>query len=241
MSEFNGQSDDSADGSTRRSVLGSTALATMGIGLGGVGTAVAQEDGGDVSVLGDDDNTGDEEWFDENEASNAAIYRDQWVPNGLFTIASPVMDFTPDAPGIEDNFWNDYNTRVIRFIGTNEHVLFFPQDAATIGPYEDDFGYVVDDDYVEGGDVVVDGSPVGDDGGLDEDERRQLRPTIWIMSRDNQLLSGDDYVVSVDFSPIPEEEEEAVWNEVEDDFFDGGSQSGTQTATPSGNITEPGN
>lgn len=218
---------------SRRSILKAGALAAASLGVGGAatGTTTAQEDG-DVGVIGDDDATGSEELFVENEASTGAIYRQAWIPSGMFTIASPVIDFTPEAPGISDNFFDSYNTRIARYVGTNQNFLFFPQDNATIGPYEEELGYVVDDDFVEGDQVVVDGTPIDE---LSEEQMRQIRPTIWIFSRNNQFFSGDSYVLSVDFSPIPENQEEQIYSQVQEDFDvggGGGTPDGTSTPTP---------
>ena len=218
MTDNSSDSDSSGIAGSRRSILKTGALASLGLGASAVGSASAQvgegEDAG--GAFGQDDGVGEPGWFQEDEAMKAVMYRDAWVPNGLFTVASPVLQFQPDAPGVEDNVWSDYNSRTIRYMGTNEHVLFFPADNAALGPFEEQFGYVVDDDYVENDQVVVDGQPVGDE--LDDQELSALRPTIFIYSRENNLFGGDNFLTTVNFSPIPEQEEERVWNEFESDF-----------------------
>ena len=207
---------DRIDGS-RRSVLRTGALASVGLGLGLGGSAVrsasAQE--GEDEVF-EDDVIGDPSWFQEDEAMEAVMYREAWVPNGLFTIASPVLEFQPDIAWAGGDFSDEYNSRSIRYMGTNEHVLFFPADDAALGPFEEGFGYVVDDDFVENDQIVVDGQPVG--GELDDQELSALRPTIFIMSRYSDSLDGNNYLATVGFSPVPEQVEERVWNEFESDF-----------------------
>ena len=216
-------------GGNGRSILQTGALASVGLG---VGSAAAQE--GPGGTFGDDDGVGEPGWFQEDEAMKAVMFRDGWKPNGLFTVASPVLQFQPETPPVQDNVWSDYNSRAIRYMGTNESVLFFPADDAALGPFDEGFGYVVDDDFVENDRIVVDGQPVG--GELDDQELSQLRPTIFIMDREFNWLGADNYVVTVNFSPIPEEEEQRVWNEFRGDFGIGTGSGGgaTGTGTPTG-------
>ena len=226
-------------GGSRRSILKTGALASIGLGVGGsaIGSAVAQTDG-DGDGFGD--GVGDPGWFLEDEAMKAVIFRDAFKPNGLFTIASPVLQFQPETPGVQDNVWSDYNSRAIRYMGTNEQVLFFPADDAPLGPYNEQFGYVVDDQFVENDQIVIDGEPIGNQ--LDDQERSQLRPAIFIMDQEFTPLGGDEYVVTVNFSPIPDAEEQRVWNEFQGDFgfgpssgADGGAGgTGNGTVTPTG-------
>lgn len=202
--------------SSRRSVLKKGGLLTLTGGVLGAssGTAAAQQQG---------DNDGDrfdEDLFVQNESMEGLVFRDQWKPNNLFTIASPVLDFEPDVNEVEDNVWNNYNSRMIRILGTDEHVIFFPNNGAAIGPYDDNFGYVVDDDFVnESNDnIIVDGDPIGDGGGVDDSELSQLRPTFYAWNRESTLFGDSDNLLSVQFSPVPENQEQAIWNEYRSDF-----------------------
>lgn len=249
------------DSPTRRGILktGAMSLAAAGLAAGGVGTAGAQEDGGIPS---------DEELFVESEASEGLMFNRDFVPNGLFTIASPVIDFTPDVPEVEDELFDAYNARTIRYIrpGTR-NVTLYPDDQATIGPYEEEFGFVVDDDFVAtqddfggfdplgdsgfgvsngnvvepGKELVVDGEQI-EEGGLDAQELRQLRPTIFALE-DEATVFGEERMVDVRFSPVPEDAEQAIFEEFETEIFGGpnpfrpgggGALDGTPTPTPGG-------
>ena len=204
---------------SRRSVLKTGALATVGSGILGssVGSAAAQDGGGQGG--GEDGDPFDEDLFVANQSMKGLIFRNQWEPNNLFTIASPVLDAEPDVPEVSDNVWSGYNSRMIRILGTNENVLFFPANDAALGPYDDNFGYVVDDDFLDqNNDLVVDGAPIDDEGGVDDQELQQLRPTIYAWNRESNLFGDSDNLLTVEFSPIPDEQEEQVWNEFSDDF-----------------------
>ncbi len=200
--------------SSRRSVLKKGGLLALTGGVLGAssGTAAAQQD--------NDGREFDEDLFVADESMSGLVFRDQWEPNNLFTIASPVLDFEPDVPEVEDNIWNGYNSRMIRILGTNEHVIFFPNNSAAIGPYDDNFGYVVDDDFVNesNNDIIVEGDPIGDGGSVDDSELSQLRPTFYAWNRESSLFGDSDNLLSVQFSPVPEDQEEAIWNEYRDDF-----------------------
>lgn len=205
---------DSLTSTSRRSVLKKSALATVATGILGssMGSAAAQDGGNDSDPY-------DEDLFVENESMKGLIFRNQWEPNNLFTIASPVIDVAPDVPEVEDNVWSGYNSRMIRILGTNETVLFFPANSAAVGPYDDNFGYVVDDDFLnDNNEIVMDGAPLGDEGGVDDQELKQLRPTIYAWNRESNLFGDADNVLTVEFSPIPDEDEEQVWDNFKDDF-----------------------
>ena len=200
---------------SRRSVLKKGGLLAMAGGVLGAssGSAAAQADDADGEPF-------DEDLFVQNNSMSGLIFRDQWEPNNLFTVASPVLDFEPDVNEVEDNIWNNYNSRSIRILGTDEHTLFFPQNSAALGPYDDAFGYVVDDDFVNenNNEILVGGNPIGDDGGADNSELSQLRPTFYAWNRESSLFGDSNNLLSVQFSPVPEDQEEAIWNEYSDDF-----------------------
>ena len=223
---------------SRRSMLKKSALATVGTGILGssMGSAAAQEGGNGGGQNGDGDNDPfDEDLFVANESMKGLIFKDQWEPNNLFTIASPVLEFNPDVPEVNDNIWSGYNSRMIRILGTNETVLFFPANDAALGPYDDNFGYVVDDDFVnDNNELVVDGAPLGDEGGVDDQELQQLRPTVYAWNREQNLFGDADNLLTVEFSPIPDDQEQAVWDEFGDDFGFG-STSATTTGTTTSN------
>ena len=221
MTEKESPLDLSSGDTSRRSVLKKSALAVAGTGILGssMGSAAAQEGGNGGQNGGNDGDPFDEDLFVANESMKGLIFRDQWEPNNLFTISSPIIDVAPDVPEVEDNVWSGYNSRMIRILGTNENVLFFPANDAALGPYDDNFGYVVDDDFLnDNNEIVVDGAPLGDEGGADDQELQQLRPTVYAWNREQNLFGDSDNLLTVEFSPIPDDQEEAVWNEFGDDF-----------------------
>lgn len=246
---------------SRRSILKKGALATGALTLGGVGTVAAQEDGD--AIFGDDPDENPGELFVEAEAQKALMFRQDFVPAGLFTIVSPVIDAQPDVEEITDNIYSEYNTRTIRYVHPfTSNVPFYPAQAATIGPFEEQFGSVVDDDFVgddDAGDfqdqddeseILVNDEPIEADG-IEENELRQLRPTVFALRREANFFGDSERIVEVQFSPVPEDQEEAVFNRFQDEAFGGGGpfgpggmgpldggQTPSGTPTPTGNRTD---
>ncbi|MFC6824396.1 hypothetical protein [Halopelagius fulvigenes] len=196
-----------------------------------MGSAAAQE--GDDVIFGDDSDEDVGNLFNEQEAMKGLMYRQHFVPSGLFTIASPVIDFQPEAEEITDNVYSNYNTRTIRYVNPlNANVPLYPANEAQIGPYDERFGAVVDDDFVENDDfgdyqddddeeeIVVGDEPI-EANGVDEEELRKLRPTIFALRQESTLFGDSDEIVTVEFSPIPEENEEAVYNRFQDEINTG--------------------
>ena len=243
------QSTDQRSGSTRRTVLktGSAALAAAGLSATGLGSVTAQDDGG---------------LFVEDESSKGLMFENDFQPSGLFTIASPVIDYDPNVEEVEDELFDQYNMRTIRYIQPDtRNVPFFPQQDAPIGPYEEEFGFVVDDEFVADEDDVGDFQDVDDDpdlllddqpieeGGLDNDELRRLRPTIFALEQTGSFFGGSERMVTVRFSPIPEDQEEGIFEENRENIFgtdnpfqpapggalDGGNQTGNATGNATGN------
>ncbi|MFC4549202.1 MULTISPECIES: hypothetical protein [Halorussus] len=215
MSDYENTEERHEGESTRRSVLKKGALATVASGIAGsaVSSVAAQDDGG----AGDGDQF-DDDLYVEAEGMKGLMWRDHWHPDDLFTVASPIIETNPDIEEVNDNIWSGYNTRIVRYLDSDEHVLMFVANEAELGPYDDNFGYVVDDDFVDNDEIVLDGSPIGDDGGVDDQELSQLRPTIFALNRENNLFGDTENLVTVQFSPIPEDQEQAVWNEYGDEF-----------------------
>lgn len=255
---------------SRRTILKTSgaALASAGIVGSGLGTVGAQEDGDDgIDPSGD--------FFVEGESMEGLMFERDFMSGGLFTIASPVIDFTPDVEEVQDELFDAYNMRTIRYVRPNtRNVSLFPVDEAPIGPFEEEFGFVVDDDFVgseedfggdefdplgdsgfgifndevvqPGDEIVIDGEPVEQDG-LDDQELAQLRPTIFALEQEATLF-GEETMVDVRFSPVPEEDEEALFDEFEEEIFGGpnpfkpgggGPLDGTPTPTPTnGNQTD---
>ncbi|UPV73713.1 hypothetical protein M0R89_14345 [Halorussus limi] len=44
----------------------------------------------------------------------------------------PAVEFQEGESFLADFFWNDYETRIARYAGTNEFVLFYPPKAAEV-------------------------------------------------------------------------------------------------------------
>lgn len=194
---------------------GGTVAAGLAVTGGTVGTVAAQDDG----------------FFDEDEAMQGLMFREQFEEGGLFTIASPVIDYVPDVEEVRDEAFQQYNTRTIRYIEpTTRNVPLFPQNEAPIGPYEEEFGFVVDDDFVEDDDfgdfedddeedeIVLDDEPV-EAGGIENEELQQLRPTIFALEQNFTPFQPSERMVYVRFSPVPEDEEEGLYEEYETEIF----------------------
>ena len=228
---------------SRRTVLKATGISLVGTGLatGGLGTAGAQnqqDDGFDPS----------DNFFVEGEAMEGLMFERDFVPSGLFTIASPVIDSNPDVPEVNDELFDSYNTRTIRYIRPNtRNAQLYPEDGAPIGPFEEEFGFVVDDDFVAnqedlqqngfdplgdsgfgvsngdvvepGDELVIDGERIEQDG-LDDEELSQLRPTIFALAQESTLFA-EERMADVRFSPVPEEAEEQLFEEFETEIFGG--------------------
>ena len=67
----------------------------------------------------------------------ARMFLDDVRPGARFVVVSEPLDYHPRReyqPGeafLSDLYWNDFETRVVRYVNTGERVLFFPaKDAA---------------------------------------------------------------------------------------------------------------
>lgn len=230
---------DSFELPSRRSVLKASgaSLVAAGLAASGIGSVAAQEQEGD----GFDP---DADYFVEGQAMEGLMFSNDFQSSGLFTIASPVIDYRPEVDEVEDEWFDAYNMRTIRYIRPNtRNVPLFPQDEAPIGTFEEEFGFVVDDDYVNDNDELVLADETIAQDGLDNDELSQLRPTIFALEPEAEFFDGQEQMVDVRFSPVPEESEEQLYNEFETEIFGGrnpfqpgggGALDGTPTPTPSG-------
>ncbi|WP_225333197.1 hypothetical protein [Halomicrobium urmianum] len=174
---------------TRRSVLKKGAAATAGLGLtaAGSGSAAAQDDG-------DDDIIDDREW------DKAIIPAGQFQPRSRFIITSPVLQWNPRVEEIRDNVWSEYNTRAIRYLNSNEHVLFWQAQDAEVPEFDQEAGYVVDAE----GDTFQDDTP---------------QPEVFRMHSEGALF-GDSGYVTINFTPVGEDEEDQLFNDEGDVFFE---------------------
>lgn len=201
------QTDETAE-PTRRTFLKTGSLAVAGAGLTatGLGSVMAQD--------------GDGGLFDEQNASEGVMYPAHFNPNALFTITSPPIDNAPEgADDLFEGLFTDYNMRIIRYINpVTQNVPLFPQEEADIGQFEERFGFVVDDDFVQDDEVVLDGTPLAD---LNEKQLGQIRPRIFALAQNTEPFQDSDNLVSVQFSPIPQQEEQRIFEENRDAIFGG--------------------
>lgn len=173
---------------SRRSFLKKSAVATAGVGAAASGTASAQ-DGGD-----DDDYFG-QEW-------KGLVFPQTFYPEARFSFVSDVVEWTPNYGDVQDSWFTDYNTRMIRWLNTGEQDQLFVAEDANIGDYDDDLGFVPDQ-----GD--------GDDS---QPQVFEIRPE-WAPFGDNQDL------ITVNFSPADQETSDQIldaddWWVDQQDAFD---------------------
>lgn len=218
-------SDSQTDASSRRTFLkagGATivggALATSGLG------SVTAQDGGDGL-------------FVENEASEGVMYPTHFNPSGLFTITSPPIDNAPEgAEGFFESIFTDYNMRTIRYIkpGT-QNVPLFVQEESEVGRYQEQLGFVVDNDFLQDGNVVFDGTPFQD---LNQQQRSNVRPTVFALGRNTEPFQDSDQLVNVQFSPIPQNREQQIFEQNKQNIFGSNNPfAAPQQGTTGGNQT----
>ncbi|WP_247002922.1 hypothetical protein [Halosolutus gelatinilyticus] len=190
---------------SRRSFLEKSAIATVGVSAAS-GVASAQDDD-------DDDDIGEDLGAGTRKAS---IFQNDFRPEARFSFVSGVIDWNPNYGGIDGSWFTDYNTRTIRWFNTGEHVQLFVASDAELGRYDDDLGFVVDDDD-------------------------RNRPQVYEMSPEWTLFEGDPKLVTVEFGPVEEEienqllEADTWWTDQRDAAATGGN--GGNVTTDSTNTT----
>lgn len=171
--------DDTPDGvenESSRSLLSRSAVATAGAGLLGIGSAAAQQD-----EPGDDEDDGIVE--QDSGGQKGLLFQANFKPDAKFVITSDVIRYVPQVEEVTDNIWSDYDTRVIRYLNTGEHVLMFVAHEADVGRFDEDLGYVVDEDH--------EGDP--------------QRPQVYDMDRNYTLIGDASYMLTVNFIPLRED------------------------------------
>ena len=232
------------DESSRRTFLkaGSVTLVGGAFAFGGSSAVGAQDGGGGLFV--------------ESQASEGVMYPEHFRPNALFTITSPPIDNAPQgAEGFLESIFTDYNMRTIRYVRPNtQNIPLFVQEEADVGQYSERLGFAVDNDFVRNGNVVLDGTPIQQ---VNAQRLTNVRPTIFALGRNTEPFQDSDQLVSVRFSPIPQQAEQRVFDQYRQQIFGGstpftpvqqgtttrGTQTtpgGTQTTTPGGTQTTPG-
>ncbi|USZ69583.1 twin-arginine translocation signal domain-containing protein [Halorussus salilacus] len=177
------------DDETRRSFLKKSAVATVGASALGTGVGAAQD-------LDLDDN-----W-------KALIFVDNFHPQARFTFVSDVVEWTPNYGDVNDSWFSDYNTRMIRWLNTDETVPLFVAEDAEIGEYDGDLGFVTDADD-------------------DSDQ-----PQLFEMEREWTPFGDNPRLTEVEASPVPEDEEDQILEN--EDWWQTGGGDGTtanETAT----------
>ncbi|WP_218836317.1 twin-arginine translocation signal domain-containing protein [Halorarum salinum] len=180
-------------GESRRSFLKKGTLATVGAGAAVSGAVHAQEDDAGGGGL-------DDEW-------QGLIFANDFQPNARFTFVSGVVEWTPNYGDVQDSFFADYNTRMIRWLNTGENDTLFVAEDANVGQYDEDAGFVTDAD----------------------DDPNQ--PQLFEMNQDWTPFGDNERLINVNVSPVDEDEEDAIL-ENEDWWLDDGADDGTETGTP---------
>ncbi|WP_256393833.1 twin-arginine translocation signal domain-containing protein [Natronoarchaeum rubrum] len=160
---------------SRRSFLKKSAVATAGVGAAASGTASAQDGDDDIGA----------NWF-ENEWKGL-VFPQSFYPEARFTFVSGVVEWTPNYGDVQDSWFSDYNTRMIRWLNSGEQDQLFVAEDANIGEYDEELGFIPDQD--------------GDDS--DQPQVFEIRPE-WAPFGDNQDL------ITVNFSPAEEETENQI-------------------------------
>lgn len=185
-------------GESRRSFLKKSAVVTTGASVAASGVASAQDDGGVV----------------EAGPWQALIFQNDFHPEARFSFVSDVVEWTPNYGVIDDSWFTDYNTRMIRWHNTGEHVQLFVAQDAGIGEYETDLGFVPDDD--------------------DPDQ-----PQVYEVSPDWSIFEDYQSLAAIDFSPVDEETEDQIlesdgwWEDQMDGSTTNGNASGGNNTTNS--------
>ena len=192
---------------SRRSFIKKSALTTGVLALGATGSAAAQQDGGGETETQTetppDDNGGG------GGGGEGIIQVGQFYPNARFTIVSGVIDWVPNVPEVRDDVFDSYNTYQIRWLNTNEIVPFYVGQDSNVGEFDDDLGFIADDDDTN-------------------------QPQLYEMDEDWELFDEGNNLVEVTFSTVPEEEEDSIL--ANDDWWqddDIGTGTATPTETPS--------
>lgn len=175
---------------TRRSFMKKGAVATAGTAAA-TGVASAQDDGDDGDGGG------------LTEGWKGLIFIDNFHPEARFAIVSGVVEWVPNYGEVQDNWFADYNTRLIRWLNTDEVVPLFVAQDANVGEFDDGLGFVTD---------------------VDDDANQ---PQLFEMNKEFTLFGDSQRLVTVNASPVGEQEEDSILEN--DDWWEddgGGNESG---------------
>ena len=74
----------------------------------------------------------------QQDASLARVYTHDFYPDAAFQVVSEPLPYRPETPVQEgeaflaDFYWDSYETRIVRYENTNERVLFFAPESASV-------------------------------------------------------------------------------------------------------------
>ena len=180
---------------SRRSFMKKGAVATVGASAAVSGAASAQE-GGDGA-----DGTLTEGW-------KGLMFANHFQPGARFTFVSGVIEWTPNYGDVQDSYFSDYNTRMIRWLNTGETVPLFVAQEANVGQFDQDLGFVTD---------------------VDDDPNQ---PQVFEVNQEFTPFDDNQRLVTVNASPVAEDEEDAIlenqdwWRDGADGAGNGGAGGG---------------
>ena len=184
------ENDSGSDGDqSRRSFVRDGALASGGLALGlsAAGTAAAQQNETDAA-------SGDDTAGSGLEEANGLIFAGNFHPGARFAVVSDVVEWIPNYGGVRGVQFVDYNTYMIRWQNTGNVVPLWVAEAADVGQYDGNLGYIADN-------------------------QAKQQPQFFEMDREYTPLGDNPQLVTVRFSPVPEEDQARVaasedwWNE----------------------------
>lgn len=158
----------------------------------------------------------DDGLLDDDLGGEALVNTANFYPNATFTFESGVVEWVPNVPDVRDSIWADFNTYQIRWLNTNQINPLWVAHDANVGEYDEDLGFVPDAD----------------------DDPNQ--PQVWEMSDEFAPFGDNEYLMEVEFSPVPEDEEDAIlenddwWQDVvdeDDQATETPTEDGTETPT----------
>lgn len=177
--------------SSRRTFMkGAAGVASAALATTGLGTAVAQDDGVDESWEG-------------------LIFADNFHPEARFTFVSGIVEWTPNYGDVRDSWFTDYDTYQIRWLNTDEVVPLFVAQAADVGEYDQDLGFVPDADDAD-------------------------QPQLYEMNQEWSPFGDNPRLVTVNFSPVGEDEEDRILEN--EDWW---QADGNGTTTPGNGTASP--
>jgi len=121
-----------------------------------------------------------------DEEWKALINISNFYPDARFTFVSGVVEWVPNYGDVTDSWFSDYNTYQIRWLNNGEVVPLFVAHDADIGEYDEDLGFITD---------------------ADDD---QNQPQVFQMSREWSPLGDNEEVITVNASPVDEEDEDEI-------------------------------